>query len=71
MTERTKRVAGYLNCDTCERCIPYTGFGSAEADGGWPLHRCGREIRPFDRWTLDDPNPEMSLAPNGPILADR
>jgi hypothetical protein len=50
-----KREVGHLACDTCQRLAPYTGFADPALDGGWPMHRCGRVVRPFDRWTKDDP----------------
>ena len=37
-----------LSCTQCKRSITVMAFEDSEAADGWPLHRCGREIRPFD-----------------------
>ena len=54
-TPRREPELGFLTCDTCERVVPYTGFADSALGDGWPMHRCRREVRPFDRWLKDDP----------------
>lgn len=53
---RPKRVQGYLICETCRRAVLYQGMTeSIPGSADWPLHRCGLEVRPFDRFELEDP----------------
>ena len=40
-----------LSCSKCDRTITVR-VGEDPTDGhGWPQHRCGREVRPFDKQT--------------------
>lgn len=48
------RKLGHLVCHSCKRSFPYSAIGDPELDMDFPLHRCGREIRPFDTWIRDD-----------------
>lgn len=51
-----KRTAGYLICETCQRAVAYQGIPDAiPGSDSWPLHRCGLEVRGFDRFELTDP----------------
>ena len=51
-----KRQAGFLVCDECKRVFPYQGMASAiGGSDDWPRHRCGLEVRDFNRFTLTDP----------------
>jgi hypothetical protein len=53
---KSKRQAGFLVCETCHRTVPYQGMTEpVSASDPWPQHRCGLEVRGFDRFTLDDP----------------
>ena len=52
-----KRRPGYLVCDSCKRTVPYQGMPGSDPAMDGPGHRCrGNAIRPFDRFTLEDPN---------------
>jgi hypothetical protein len=48
-----KRTNGFLWCRACERSWAYNGLPESDT---WPQHRCGREIRHFDSFLVDDPN---------------
>ena len=51
-----KRQAGYLVCETCKRSVQYQGTDAPiPGSDGWPKHRCGLEVRSFDRFVLTDP----------------
>jgi hypothetical protein len=55
-----KRQAGYLICETCKRAVAYQGMADLVGGSDWPLHRCGLEVRSFDRFELTDPfRPEL------------
>jgi len=52
----SKRRPGFLVCDQCKRAVPYQGMTEpVPGSEPWPLHRCGLEVRRFDRFTLEDP----------------
>ena len=51
-----KKQWGYLVCETCKRAVGYQGTTvPIPGSEGWPLHRCGLEVRSFDRFVLEDP----------------
>jgi hypothetical protein len=51
-----RRVTGVLVCDTCKRVVPYTAIDPpVPGSDPWPLHRCGLEVRPFSRFSDEDP----------------
>jgi hypothetical protein len=53
---KSKRQAGFLICEACRRAVPYQGMTEPIAGSEpWPLHRCGLEVRAFDRFVLADP----------------
>jgi hypothetical protein len=55
------KARGWLVCDTCAVTVEYHSLGEGPtADGGWPLHRCGYDVRPFTTWTADDPKPPIN-----------
>lgn len=41
-----------LSCTLCKRTISVMAFEDSEQADGWPLHRCGREVRPFNKSTV-------------------
>ena len=47
------RSNGFLWCRVCLRSWAYNGTTESES---WPQHRCGRDIRSFDQFTVEDPN---------------
>lgn len=50
------KVRGWLICSECSATPEFGSLGNGPAaDGGWPMHRCGYEIRPFTSWTPDNP----------------
>lgn len=57
---RRTRKQGFLHCRTCQTTIPYIAMGEPELDMPYPMHRCGRDIRPFDGWREDDPRPRLA-----------
>jgi hypothetical protein len=51
-----RRVQGVLVCDTCQKVVPYTAIDPpVPTSDPWPLHRCGLEVRAFDRFSEEDP----------------
>ena len=50
------KVRGWLVCKHCKTTAEFHSLGSAAKDGGWPLHRCGYDVKPFTRWTDRNPN---------------
>lgn len=54
-TRKTSRKQGYLYCNRCGSTVPYHAMGDPEVDMPFPQHRCGRDIRPFDGWSLQRP----------------
>jgi hypothetical protein len=48
-----QRSNGFLWCRVCQRSWAFNGTTDPES---WPTHRCGRDIRKFDQFTLEDPN---------------
>jgi hypothetical protein len=53
---KSKRQAGFLICDRCKRAVPYQGMTEAiPGSDDWPRHRCGLEVRSFDRFVTEDP----------------
>lgn len=50
-----KPTQGYLSCDTCGTAVLYRGYPVPTAKDPWPMHRCGWDVRPFDKFTLEDP----------------
>ena len=48
--KKPTRKPGYLYCNTCKRTVPYAAMGVPELDMPFPLHRCGRDVRPFTGW---------------------
>jgi hypothetical protein len=60
------KARGWLVCDDCHVTAEFHSLGDPVKDGGWPLHRCGYDIRPFARWVENDPrrNP-ITYTPEG------
>ena len=55
-TPARKRILGYLICERCQRAVSYQGYDPVVSESEpWPQHRCGLEVRPFDRFALEDP----------------
>lgn len=51
-----KRLNGVLVCDRCRSVVPYTAINPpVPGSDPWPQHRCGLEVRPFDRFSEEDP----------------
>ena len=38
-----------LSCTQCSREVSVFAFEDKNHSEGWPLHRCGHDIRPFDK----------------------
>jgi hypothetical protein len=53
--DRPLKMRGWLVCKDCSTTAEFHSLGSAAKDGGWPMHRCGYDVKPFTRWT--DKNP--------------
>ena len=53
-----KPAQGYLCCDTCGSVVAYRGFSVPTLKDPWPMHRCGFQVRPFDKFSLTDPSRE-------------
>ena len=41
-------------CSKCSKRVPVQAFEDPNVGDGWPLHRCGLDVRPFDSAVLDD-----------------
>jgi hypothetical protein len=48
-----KRSNGFLWCRVCQRSWQFNGTTEPSS---WPLHRCGRDVRPFNEFLQEDPN---------------
>ena len=44
-----KRQARKLSCSLCPRSVVVSVYPDPEYGEGWPRHRCGHDVRPFDR----------------------
>ena len=51
-----KRRLYRLSCSRCPRSIDISVYPDPEVGDGWPKHRCGRDVLPFD--ILGNPNVE-------------
>jgi len=57
---RPIKQRGWLVCSNCRVTAEYHSLGQGPAmDGGWPMHRCGYDVKPFSEWTTDDPKPPI------------
>ena len=50
-----KRRTRKLSCSVCKRWIVVSAFPLPEMGEGWPQHRCGHEVRPFDHAEVEAP----------------
>jgi hypothetical protein len=58
------KVRGWLFCDQCHVTAEFQSLGEGPtADGGWPLHRCGYDIRPFTGWSDRNPKRDQTYTP--------
>ena len=57
---RPIKLRGWLTCSNCRVTAEFHSLGQGAAmDGGWPMHRCGYDVRPFTTWTVEDPKPPI------------
>jgi hypothetical protein len=58
------KLRGWLVCDDCTVVAEFHSLGEGPgADGGWPMHRCGYDIRPFTEWRDTNPHREPIYTP--------
>jgi len=60
---KAMKVRGWLVCKDCHVTAEFHSLGSATKDGGWPMHRCGYDIKPFTRWTDRNPRHGCTYTP--------
>ena len=43
-----RKMVVTLSCSLCRVSVPTQVYLDPELGDGWPLHRCGLDVRPFD-----------------------
>ena len=51
---RPRRKNLLLVCSKCSKKVPAQVYEDPDEGEGWPLHRCGHDIKPFDKAIPDD-----------------
>ena len=54
LSARPRRKNLMLVCSKCSKRVPVQAHEDPNEGDGWPLHRCGLDVRPFDSAVPDD-----------------